>query len=115
MATKVHQQGMSNYPQQFNTREARQLAAGWSLLQLSAENYTMASDDSFTHVTLSGTCTLTLPLAAISNGRVVHLWADAVAGTKLIQDAAASAIIADLADSSAAVLMCNGTTWVRVG
>lgn len=115
MATKTHQQRMTNYPQEFNSREARLMAAGHSLLQLSAENYTMASDDSFTHVTLSGTCTLTLPAAAISTGRVVHLYSTATAGTKLVQDAAAAAIIADMADSSAAALMCNGTTWIQVG
>lgn len=106
---------MSNYPQEFNSREARLMAAGNSLLQLSAEDYTIASDDSFTHVTLSGSCTLTLPAAAISTGRVVHLYSTATAGTKLVQDADANAIIADMADSSAAALFCDGSTWIQVG
>jgi hypothetical protein len=115
MATKSHQQTMSAYPENFNRREARLLAAGYSLLQLSAENFTIATDDSYTHVTLAGNCTLTLPAAAANKGRVFKVYSTAAAGTKLIQDAAASAIIADLADSTGAELYCNGSTWVQVG
>jgi len=118
MATKTHAQQFGNYPENFNKREARLLACGHSLLALAAtETFAMATDDSYTFVTMagsSGTTTLKLPLAAASLGRVVNVYASSVAGTVLVQTSTGGAV-ATITVVGAYAYFCDGTTWTRVG
>lgn len=118
MATKTHAQAYGNYPENFNKRESRLIACGYSLLAMTAtETYAMSTDDSFTHVTIpgtSGTTTLRLPLSAASLGRVINIYVSDSTGTVLLTDSASATIVADLA-AGAYEYFCTGSTWTRVG
>lgn len=117
MPTKTHAQPFGNYPENFNKRESRLLACGYSLLAVAAtETYAMTTDDSFTHVTIagaSGTTTLRLPLTAASTGRVVNIYVSDTTGTVLLTDSASATIVADLAVGHYAYF-CTGAAWVKV-
>lgn len=118
MTTKTHQQAFGNYPENFDKREARLIACGYSQLTVAAtETYTMASDDSFTHVIMqgtSGTTTLLLPLAAASLGRVININVTAAAGTVAIKDSTGTAVVAAAGVGSLS-FYCNGTSWLASG
>lgn len=117
MATKYHAQAFGMYPQNFDKREARLMACGFSLLALAAtETYTMSNDDSFTHVTIagsSGTTTLLLPPTAASEGRVLNIYVSDSTGTVALKDAAGSTVVADLTAGSYQYF-CTGSAWTRV-
>lgn len=117
MATKSNAQAFGNYPENFNKREARLIAAGYSLLQLDAtETYAMSERDSFTHVTMagtSGTTTLKMPPVASSHGRVVHVYVSDSTGTVLIEQADGTDLLADAA-AGAYAFFCTESAWVRI-
>jgi hypothetical protein len=117
MTTKTHQQAFGNYPENFDKREARLIACGYSLLAIAAtETYTMATDDSFTHVTMagtSGTTTLLLPLTAASTGRLIHIYVTDTTGTVALKDSTGATVVADLAAGSYQYF-CTGSAWTRV-
>jgi hypothetical protein len=118
MSTTSHQQAFGNYPENFDKREARLIACGYSLLQVAAtETYTMSATESYTHVTMagtSGTTTLRLPPVANSLGRVVNVYVSDSTGTVLIEQADGTDLIADAAAGPYA-FFCTSSAWVRVG
>ena len=96
MATKYNSEGRvpSRYPGKFNARENRLISHNYAAIASSAndETISVAEDDSITHVIIGSTgCTVSLPKAELSLGRLLKIF---------VADEATSAILSQEAGSA---------------